>query len=80
MTLLLDVILHRREGGDVMAWEALLQKALATSLDMCRFVVFYVSLSFSFAQPTANSGPLVLLILLHTVSSHCMLARIWFSR
>lgn len=38
MTQLLDVILHSRERLDVKAWEALLQRALATSPEMCRFV------------------------------------------
>ncbi|CAN0273784.1 unnamed protein product, partial [Laminaria digitata] len=37
MTLLLDVILHSRERLDVKAWEALLQRALASSPDLCRW-------------------------------------------
>lgn len=36
MTQLLDVILHSRERLDVKAWEMLLQRALATSPEMCR--------------------------------------------
>ncbi|CAM9713347.1 unnamed protein product [Ascophyllum nodosum] len=51
MTLLLDVILYSREIRDVKAWEALLKRALATNPEICRFVVFCVMLSFSFAQP-----------------------------
>eukprot|EP00903_Cladosiphon_okamuranus_P009694 g9223.t1 len=37
MTQLLDVILHSRERLDVKAWELLLQRALATSPEMCRW-------------------------------------------
>lgn len=37
MTQLLDVILHSRERRDVKAWEALLQRALATNSEMCRY-------------------------------------------
>lgn len=37
MTQLLDVILHSRERLDVKAWEFLLQRALATSPEMCRY-------------------------------------------
>ena len=37
MTLLLDVILHSRERRGVKTWEALLQRALAMSPDMCRW-------------------------------------------
>lgn len=38
MTQLLDVILHSRERLDVKAWEALLQRALAASPEMCRYL------------------------------------------
>lgn len=36
MTQLLDVILHSRERQDIKSWEALLQRALAASPEMCR--------------------------------------------
>lgn len=38
MTQLLDVVLHSRERLDVKAWEVLLQRALSTSPEMCRYV------------------------------------------